>query len=144
MNTETQLERKLIGIECRASNDNPQAIGATWQRFMAEQLAAQIPQRSDGNLIAVYCEYDGDHTKPYTFFLGCVVDSGAEPPSGFVSRMIPAGDYVKRQASGPMPAALMSEWTAIWSLDLNRSFVADFEIHDPNAPEAVDIFIGVA
>ena len=47
-----QPERTLIGIKSRASNDDPQAIGAIWQRFMANQLATKIPNRADNNLIA--------------------------------------------------------------------------------------------
>ena len=143
MKIETQLERAIVGIECRASNDDPQSIGAVWQRFMAEQLAEKIANRADGKLIAVYCDYEGDHTKPYTFFLGCVVDRIADLPNGFSSRRIPGGRYVKRRAVGEMPHALVKEWTSIWESSLDRSFIADFEIHDPKSPESVDIFIGI-
>lgn len=144
MNIESQPERTLVGIECRASNDAPESIGAAWQRFMAEQLADQIPHRADGNLIAVYCDYDGDQTQPYTFFLGCIVDLLAELPMGLTTRVIPAGRYIKRKAVGPMPAGLFKEWQNIWSSDLDRTYVADFEIHDPTQPDNVDVFVGVA
>lgn len=143
MSIETQPARRAIGTECRASNENPEGIGAAWQRFMSEQLAAQIPGRTDDKLIAVYCEYEGDHTQPYTFFLGCVVAEDAEPPAGFTARTIPAGQYLKRQATGEMPAALIQEWSEIWASDLERNFVADFEIHDPATPDSVDLFLGV-
>ena len=144
MNITEQPERTLIGIESRASNDNPQAIGTIWQRFMAEQLAAQIPNRSDGHLIAIYCDYDGDHTEPYTFFLGCTVNDASDLPSGFTIRTLPAGRYVRRHAAGEMPAALVTAWRDIWTSDLDRAYDADFEIHDPTSPQAVDIFVGVA
>lgn len=110
---------------------------------MAEQLADQIPNRCDDSLVAVYCEYEGDHTQPYTFFLGCLVDAGTEVPEGFSSQVIPAGRFVRRRAVGSMPAALMREWADIWSSDLHRSFLADFEIHDPTEPESVNIYIGI-
>lgn len=144
MNIETQPRRTLIGIEARASNDHPQAIGAVWQRFLEERLATQIPNRSDDKLIAVYCDYDSDHTQPYTFFLGCCVHDDTEPPNGLTARKIDAGRYTKRRVNGPMPAELLKAWTDIWQSDIDRAYQADFEIHDPSQPESVEIFVGLA
>ena len=139
-----QPERTLIGIKSRASNDDPQAIGAIWQRFMANQLATKIPNRADNNLIAAYCDYDGDHTGPYTFFLGCVVTHGTAVPDGFTTQTIPSARYVRRQANGTMPAALVAAWGDIWTSDMARVYDVDYEIHDPTSPESVDIYVGVA
>lgn len=144
MDIMTQPTRTLIGIEARASNDDPQAIGAVWQRFIGEELASRIAQRIDNHLVAVYCEYDGDHTQPYTFFLGCVVEDAVEPPEGFTALTIAPGRYARFAANGPMPAALMNAWAAIWDTEINRAYQADFEIHDPSNPESVEIFVGIA
>ncbi len=143
METESHPPRTLIGIEARTSNAAPKEIGEIWQRFVQDKLSAGIPARKDNHLIAVYCEYDGDHTQPYTFFLGCAVADDAEPPEGFSRRTIPAGNYVRYAASGEMPRAIMETWQQIWKADLNRSFVADFEIHDPASPHDVAIYVGV-
>ncbi|WP_259632442.1 GyrI-like domain-containing protein [Stieleria sedimenti] len=73
MNTKTQLSRTLYGIQTRNSNETPHEIAALWQRFMADGLADEIPERADEQLIAAQFDYRGDHTQPYTLFLGCEV-----------------------------------------------------------------------
>lgn len=143
MDAENLPERKLIGVETRASNDNPQVIGEFWQEFMSNQIATRIPNRTDENVVAIYCEYEGDYTKPYTLFLGCVVEDATDVPDDFVSRKIPAGQYVKRIASGAMPDALIRAWVGIWNSQLERSYETDFEVHDPTRPEHVEIHLGV-
>ena len=144
MEVMVEHERTLIGIESRASNEDPQAIGAIWQRFMADKLADQIPNRADHCLVAAYCDYDGDHTDPYTFFLGCTVTSSESVPDGFTRRVILSGRYLRREAKGTMPEALMAEWGSIWTSGIDRLYKLDFEIHNPDQPGCVDIYIGVA
>ena len=111
---------------------------------MDHQLADRIPNRVDANIIAVYCDYDGDHTQPYTFFLGCAVTNSNTIPDGFTTRTISTGQYHRRRANGTMPAALMAAWSDLWTSDLNRSYKTDFEIHDLASPNSVDIYVGVA
>jgi len=143
MKIESHPARMLYGIETRTSNENPHEISALWQRFKSEDMAEDIPERVCDNLIAAYLDYEGDHTNPYTFFVGCEVIDACCAEEGCVLREIPAGDYAVFHAQGKMPAALIETWRQIRASDLNRTFVADFEIHDPENPDSIAIHVGV-
>lgn len=143
MKAERHHARTLMGIQTRACNAAPQPIGELWQRFLVEELAEEIASRADDKLIAVYCDYEGDHTQPYTFFLGCEVIDVACCPDGYVLREIPVGDFVEFPSRGKMPRALMDTWQEIWGSNLKRSFIADFEVHDPATPDEVSVYVGV-
>ena len=141
MRTTVRDPISAIGIEIHTSNDHPDEIGACWQRFIEGELASQIPMRESDEIIACYCDYEGDHTEPYTFFLGCEVGPEAAAPSGMRKRRIPGGSFAQFSATGPMPEALMVMWQSIWEAPLDRVYVADYEIHDGSG--AVDVFVGV-
>lgn len=143
METERQSARTLYGIEVRTSNATPGDIAAVWKRFFTEGLADEIPQRADDNLIAAYFDYAGDHTQPYTFFLGCEVIDVACVADGYVLRSLPAGEYAIFHAFGEMPDALLDTWERIWDSELPRTYEADFEVHDPETPHEVALYIGV-
>lgn len=134
----------LIGLEIHTSNERAHEIGAVWQRFMGEALGDQIPERVGATVVAVYAEYEGDHTKPYTFFLGCPVSPGTAAPEGFRRRTVPAGRFARFVAQGEMPGALMETWAAIWNAPITRGFDVDYEVHDPTVPDGAEIFISTA
>ena len=50
-------------------------IGPLWGRFMQENLAAQIPNRTDAALTVVYSNYAGDEKGDYDYLLGTRVTS---------------------------------------------------------------------
>ena len=133
----------VIGHEVRTSNENPQEIGAAWQTFMGSGAGQDIPGRVDDKVVAVYCDYEGDHTKPYTYVLGCRVGEGTEAPEGMVRRELPAGSYAHYVSKGEQPGALVQTWMSIWGAGLSRAFVCDYEIHDLSAPERIEVFVGV-
>lgn len=143
MNIEQQYARTLYGIEARITGDPADQIGAVWQRFLSENLADDIPERLDDRMIAMYFNYEGDRSEPYMFFLGCEVCDVACVPDGFALRTTPAGAYAEIVATGTMPQALTETWQKIWTMDLQRNFAADYEIHDPAKPDEVAIHVGV-
>ena len=131
-----------IGFEIRTSNDRAHEIGEHWGRFMVGGNADEIPGRIDDTIVAVYAEYEGDHTQPYTFFLGCPVAAGTEVPPGMVARELPGGAYACFRSEGEQPKAMIDTWQGIWSAPLQRSFRVDYEVHYPSEPQRVDILIG--
>ena len=132
---------RLLGWETRASNDDPRPIGALWQRLHAEDLASQLQGRQGRTVYAVYSDYEGDHTRPYTFFLGYPVGEDAPVPEGCVARDVPAGPYARIDAVGEQPGALIEAWMGIWDSDLERTFQLDYEVHDPQTPDRVRIYV---
>lgn len=132
----------VMGLAIRTSNENAHEIGALWQRFMGEALGDQIPARTDETTVAVYYAYEGDHTAPYSFLLGCPVAPGTQAPEGFSSVDVPAENYARFSAEGEQPQALMQAWMEIWNADLTRAFGFDYEVHAPAHANRVDIYIG--
>lgn len=141
----------IIGISVRTTNENGQAakdIPALWSRFIAEDISAKIPGKTDQSIYCVYTDYEKDHTRPYTTILGCRVDDLKNIPAGMVGKAIHEQNYSLHTAMGNLlQGAVYNEWVKIWSSDLSRTFTADFEVYGDKAtnPEnaAVDIFIAV-
>jgi predicted transcriptional regulator YdeE len=141
----------LIGISVRTSNQNGQAgtdIPALWQRFYSENCLASITDRIDNTIYAVYTDYEGDHTLPYTTIIGCRVKNLEQLPAGFIAKTIEANQYEVITASGKMSDGIVyNAWTNIWNSKINRNFIADFEVYgekalDPNNA-SVEIYVGV-
>src|SRR6185436_6073767 len=64
----------VIGISARTSNaaemSGAGVIGALWQRFFAENIAAQIPNKIGYDLIAVYTDAANGKEGEYTVIIG--------------------------------------------------------------------------
>lgn len=141
----------VIGISVRTTNENGQAakdIFVLWERFMAEGILEQIPNKTNNSLYCIYTAYEKDHTKPYTTILGCKVENLDNIPDQMAGKTIESASYQKFAAKGNlMQGAVYNEWTKIWNSDLERTFTADFEIYDERSlnPEnaEVDIYVAV-
>lgn len=133
----------LVGREVRASNDDPGPIGALWGGLHTDPFRERVEGRLSDDVVSVYCEYEGDHTKPYTVFLGYRVPETVAAPEGLVRRHVPAGAFVRFSAAGEQPRTLMATWQEIWQAGLDRAFVADYEIHPAASPHEVTIHVGV-
>ena len=140
----------VIGISLRADNTDPavgEKIGEHWQRFFSDGTPGRIPGRADEAFIAVYTDYEGDETKPYSLVVGCRVAAGGTVPDGMVGVHVPAQTYAMTTARGAMPGAVVEAWQAIWNADLQRAFTADFEVYDHRAADPsnaeVDIYTAV-
>ena len=145
-------EINLIGISLgtKTTNENGQSAidcGSLWQKFEAGDYANQIPGKLSNEIFAVYHEYEGDYTKPFSYFIGCKVKPDAEAPAGMENLLIPGGIYQKITAKGKMPDCIANAWKEIWSSDISRAYQADFEVYDERSKDwsnaEVDIFISV-
>jgi predicted transcriptional regulator YdeE len=151
---------QFIGLPLRTSNEKMQDIGAHWGRFYSENILDKIPGKVDNEVLGLYTDYEGDHTKPYTLILGCRVDpshamtylpSGTHGSHGInnilVSRIIPESKYAVFAAKGKMPDCIMKAWSEIWNSGIDRAFKFDFEVYSAKSqnPEdaEVDIYISV-
>lgn len=143
-------EMTVVGIECRTMNgtrSGSKDIAKLWQRFIWTGMSKKIPNRSTREVLALYCEYDGDYTQPYTILIGCEVSSVDKLPAGMVVKTIPASTYRKFSAVGEHPKTLLKTWTKIWEdPSLKRTYVADFEAYGRrfhSEPPEIDIYISV-
>jgi predicted transcriptional regulator YdeE len=142
----------LIGVSLpdKTTNENYQSakdIGDLWNTFWQENVIAQIPKRMSDEIYAVYYNYEGNHTRPYSFFIGCQASADVETPEGLYKLQIPSGDYRKFTAKGKMPDCIMNAWSEIWKSDIPRAFDVDYEVYDERALDMddaeVDIFVSV-
>lgn len=125
----------VVGISITTSNAEDKAaddINALWQRFFEEDMLHKIEGRAENAIYAVYSDYEGDHTKPYRFTLGCKVEGApADLPEGLHKIHVPPADYMIFAARGEQPKSLLQTWETVWKSDIKRSYVADLEIYGP-------------
>jgi predicted transcriptional regulator YdeE len=147
----------VIGIEARTTNAKEMTaagvIAKQWARFMHENLAAQIPNKTDSSILAVYTDYASDRDGEYTFVIGARVDSAAQVPPGMVVMKIPAGRYaVFTSDRGPVEKIVFETWQRVWSVPKSspggdRAYATDFEVYDRRAANPrdaqVDIHVGI-
>jgi predicted transcriptional regulator YdeE len=145
-------EFKLLGLalKTKTTNENGQSAidcGNLWQKFETENLAGKIPGKLSNEIYAVYDNYEGDYTKPFSYFIGCKVKTDAEVAPGMNSLTIPGGPYQKFIAKGIMPDCVANLWKEIWTTDIPRAYRADFEIYDERSKDwkdaEVEIFISI-
>ncbi len=143
---------KLIGLKLphKTTNMNGQSgrdCGAHWQQFETGDYAARIPGKLDKDIVAVYYDYEGDHTQPYAYFIGCKVAPDTPDPQGMDSLEIPSGPYNTIIAKGVMPDCVANAWINIWEGYDNRAYGYDFEIYDERSQDwndaTVNIFLSV-
>ncbi|MFC2049197.1 GyrI-like domain-containing protein [Chlamydiota bacterium] len=130
---EPQNKKFVIGASIKTSNAHFQEEAPLlWQKFYTEELAEKIPNRLDQNLIVVYTEYEGDHTQPFTYLMGCLVSNLKTIPKGLRGIEIAPAPYAVFTARGPFPDAMVGAWHAIWESNIPRAYTADFEVYPPD------------
>ncbi len=152
MDTVLKESFRLIGIALKkkTSNANGQSAidcGNLWQEFEKRNISAQISGGSGREIYAVYYNYEGDHTKPFSYFIGCRVPSDTETPDGLDQLTIPESRYQEIFAKGKMPDCVADSWRLIWNADVPRAYQYDFEVYDDRSIDwqnaEVDIFLSV-
>lgn len=143
---------KLVGLllNQRTTNVNGQSgidCGNLWQKFETENFAERIPDKLSEEIYAVYFDYEGDHTKPFSYFIGCKVKPEKEAPKGMDSLLIPDMVYSKIIAKGQMPDCIADAWKDIWASKIDRAYHYDFEIYDERSKDwsdaEVEIFVSI-
>ena len=140
----------VAGISCKTANTPeaaPQDIPKLWGKFYAENVADKILNKSSDDVIALYCEYEGDYTKPYTVIIGYPVSSLDDLSEGIVGKVVPAGCYARFVASGEHPKAIIEKWGEIWQTPLDRTYTGDYELYGKaftsQNPQEVEVFVAV-
>ncbi|MEJ0106524.1 MAG: GyrI-like domain-containing protein [Bacteroidota bacterium] len=139
-----------LALKTKTWNANGQSAidcGSLWQQFEKGNYADKIPGKLGDDIIAVYHNYEGDHTQPFSYFIGCRVAAGSAMPEGMDSLTIEKATYQQFIAKGKMPDCVGNTWREIWKTNIDRAYIADFEVYDERSKDwndaLVDIFIGV-
>jgi predicted transcriptional regulator YdeE len=147
----------VVGIAVRTSNaeqmTSERPIGKQWERLFKEGVLATIPNKADGNIVALYTEYASDKDGEYTYVLGARVTKLESVPAGMVAKNVPAGRYaVFTSEKGPVQTVVVEMWRRVWAtpksaLGGDRTYKADFEVYDQRAQNpadsVVDLYIAV-
>ena len=143
---------KIIGISVRTTNQNNQAqedLTKLWEQFISENFNEKIPNKISNEILAIYTDYQSNHTQEYTTIIGVPVSSLDEIPEGMIGREFQSENFKKFVAKGETPKAVVDTWIEIWRQDLllNRKYSYDFEFYGENcqkgADSEVEIFVAV-
>jgi predicted transcriptional regulator YdeE len=149
MYTIEHLQQKFfIGLELRTNNDTcSYQMPAHKEKFFRENICAQIPNKVNDSILALYTDYEGDYTKPYSWILGYEVSSLEKIPEGLVGKVIPESNYAVFTTQGAFPQGLIATWQNVWKSNLDRSYTSDFEVYpadfDPQKNPQVKIYIAI-
>lgn len=142
-------EKKAAGLKIRTNNDSPDMgaeIGGLWKRFFEEGIFFQMPGKVNDKSIGLYTNYAGGHKDDYDMFVCCEIDKAAQIPESLATTVIPKGNYAKFIVKGNMVTAVQEFWMKLWSMDLKRTYVADFEEYQPGGDmdnAEIHMYIGI-
>ena len=145
---EHQNEKFFIGLELRTNNEECSlTMPAHKDRFFGENIPSKIPNRINGDILALYTDYEGDYTKPYSWILGCEVSSLDQVPDGLVGKTIAESTYAVFTTQGEFPQGLIAAWQNIWESGLPRTYTSDFEVYpsdfDPQQNPEIKVYIAI-
>lgn len=149
-----RLEEKTAAVlTARTNNSSPEMgniIGVLWQKFYSEEVFSKLTNRADAYALGIYTEYSSDEKGDYTAAVGCAVDNADCLPEGMRAIKIPAGKYAVFSITGEMDtsgqlAAIQRLWRELWDMNLERSYICDFEEYRSADPKFADIrvYIGL-
>lgn len=146
----------VMGISTVTTNEREASSDALiprmWARLRSEDILNRLPNRKDGGVIAVYCDYENGRRGSYRYVLGAKVSPTKFVPRGMVIQMIQPGTYARYTAQGT-PPPIVDLWKRIWSDEkpgeFERAYKTDYEVHpqglsENTAQSRVEIYIGVA
>ncbi|MEP6746105.1 MAG: GyrI-like domain-containing protein [Bacteroidota bacterium] len=152
MSKTTIKEIHLIGLSLKTKTINTGGQSSAdcknlWHEFENANYAAIIPNKAGDEIYGVYHHYEGDSSKPFSYFIGCKVKAGTAAPAGLENLAVPAGTYEKIIVHGKMPDCVINAWKEIWAADYTRTYQTDFEVYDERTKDwnnaEVDVYVSV-
>lgn len=152
MNNMELDEIRLTGLalEAKTSNEGGQSMtdcGDLWQKFLEGNYQSQIPGKLSEEIYAVYYNYEGDHTMPFSYFIGCKVEDNTVVPDGMSRLNIQPGTYELVIAKGKIPDCIAKAWREIWDSSIPRAYKTDFEVYGEKSKDwndaVVEIYLSV-
>lgn len=153
---QTQVDKAfdVIGISLRTTNQaaiTDGTIGRLWEQFFVNNVLAQIPNKIDNAIIAVYYDFEHDKQSEYTLLIGARVSSLDNVPTGLTALHVPAQKRtVFISEKGFRSSVVVDLWKKIWALEdegkLDHSYTTDYEVYDERSQDPqnaqVEIHIG--
>ena len=118
-------EKIVVGVNAVTSNDDPNmgaVIGGLWNELYQGGVSSRIKNKVNEYAIGLYSDYKDDK---YEVTVGNEVSKVDN--DNVTVKVIPAGRYAKFSITGHVQRAVAEAWGEIWNMNLDRSYVADFE-----------------
>lgn len=118
-------EKIVVGVNAVTGNNDPEMgriIGGLWNDLYQGGVSSKIKNKVNEYAIGLYSDY---HEDKYEVTVGNEVSKAEN--SNCTVKVIPAGKYAKFSITGHVQRAVAEAWEEIWKMNLNRSYVADFE-----------------
>lgn len=135
-------EKLLVGVSAITGNSDPEMgkiIGGLWEKLYFGGVYPTIQNKVNEFAIGLYSDYTANG---YCVTAGNEVSKAGNPE--LTVKTIPAGKYAKFSVHGHMEKAVASAWAEIWKMNLDRSFIGDFEEYLSSDPENCDIDLYIA
>lgn len=142
-------EKRVVGLAARTNNQSPEmgaVIGGLWEKFYGEGVYAQIENKTSDKALGIYTDYAGGAMDDYTIMVACEAAESKTMPKDTIVKTIPAGRYAKFVVKGDMHTAVANCWMEIWSMDLPRAFISDFEEYQDDCMDGdaeIHIYVGL-
>lgn len=118
-------EKIVVGVNEVTGNDDPNMgaiIGGLWNDLYEGGVSSNIKNKVNEYAIGLYSDYNDNK---YEVTVGNEVSKADN--NGYIVKTIPAGKYAKFSITGHMQRAVAAAWEEIWKMNLDRSYLADFE-----------------
>lgn len=130
----------VVGISVRTTNQNHKSqedIAKLWESFFLNGVVQSIPNKISNDAYCIYTDYESDYTGEYTTLIGYKVSgiSGIPTNKNLIIKDFPACRYLKYTSEGELPYAVGKTWAHIWQSDINRAYIADFDIYGVEAKD---------
>lgn len=123
---------KVVGVSTEVSNDRDDLLENAWDLFFKSEVLDYLDGKNlSADIISVYYNYQGDHTKPYSLLIGYEVDESFETPMG-VEDVIINLNHEQHRLEGEDTEAVIEKWQEIWDDNSReRAYIADFDRFNP-------------
>lgn len=118
-------EKIVVGVNAVTGNDDPNMaaiIGGLWTELYQGGISSKIKNKVNEYAIGLYSDYSDNK---YEVTVGNEVSKAEN--NEYVVKTIPAGKYAKFSITGHTQRVVAAAWDEIWNMNLDRSYVADFE-----------------
>ncbi len=131
----------IVGISVRTTNQNYQSqgdIAKLWEVFFRNAYLQQLlPNKVSDDVYCIYTDYESDYTGEYTTLIGYKVSTIEGIPTNLSLTIteIPESNYYKYISKGELPYVVGKTWAHIWQSDIDRRYLADFDVYGAEAKD---------